>query len=208
MIRLQKRFIGILMALSLLLLLPAMASAVVHQVSIEDFFFTPLNTHASVGDTVRWTNHGAAPHTSTSDQGVWASPTLSSGQSYQFQFTSAGNFPYHCAVHLSMKDTIRVSPTGIDDESTVTPRDFELSQNYPNPFNAKTNIRFTLAMAGHATLEIFDILGQRVAVLVDGDLVAGEHEYTWDAGDRGSGVFFYRLSFDTLTKTARMVLLK
>jgi plastocyanin len=82
-------------------------------VSIGDFFFAPQSVTIKVGDTVRWTNNGAAPHTTTSGtsptgDGKWASGILSSGQSFSFTFTQAGTFPYFCAVHPFMIGTVTV----------------------------------------------------------------------------------------------------
>lgn len=80
--------------------------AVIHNVSIIDFQFVPQEDTVLVGDTVLWTNNGSFPHTSTSDSGVWNSGTLTTGQSFSFQFTSAGSYPYHCSIHPSMTANI------------------------------------------------------------------------------------------------------
>ncbi|MDH3436009.1 MAG: Ig-like domain-containing protein [Betaproteobacteria bacterium] len=73
-------------------------------VSIGDNFFTPQSITIKVGDTVRWTNNGAALHTTTSGtsptaNGIWGSAILASGESFSFTFTQAGIFPYFCSVH-------------------------------------------------------------------------------------------------------------
>jgi plastocyanin len=190
-------------------LLSTSVFATVHDVAIRNFTYSPHGLHITVGDSIRWTNNDAFLHTSTSDNGDWNSGNLSQGQSYTFGFSSTGSFPYHCAVHLSMKDTIFVSsPTSIDESTPGNPSDFELSQNYPNPFNARTVIGYSLNHAGHVRVEIFDILGNTVETLFDEDMTAGPHEITWNAGDRASGVFFYRVNVDGYNKTGRMTLLK
>lgn len=187
---------------------PTAAEAVERQVSIQNFAFSPHGLHIAQGDTVTWTNRDAVQHSSTSDQLVWDSGLLFTNQSYSFQFTGTGSFPYHCSVHLSMRDTIFVfPPTGVEEQGTA-PYKFELAQNYPNPFNASTNIDFALNSRGHATLEIYDLLGRKVAALLDSDLGAGSYSYNWNAQDQTSGVFFYRLSFDGRFKSGRMILLK
>ncbi len=91
----------------------AAAGPVTRDVSIVDFAFSPAAITINVGDTVRWTNNGAAPHTTTSGttptpDGKWASPALSSGQTFSFTFTQAGVFPYFCAIHTFMTGTITV----------------------------------------------------------------------------------------------------
>jgi hypothetical protein len=60
-------------------------------------------------------------------------------------------------------------PTGVQDQAQGTPGRYHLFQNFPNPFNPTTNIRFSLPQREHVTLKIFDLLGQEVATLVEGD---------------------------------------
>jgi hypothetical protein len=76
------------------------------------------------------------------------------------------------------------------------PQGFSLDQNYPNPFNPDTKISFHLNEPGHLRLEIFDILGSRVALLADGYRSAGYHSATWRISDGSSGTFIYRLTFN------------
>lgn len=198
----------LLPALLAVLFLTTAANAVVHQVNIQDFFFTPTNIHISAGDTVRWTNNGVAPHTSTSDDVIWSSGTLAHGQSFSFQFQNGGAFPYHCAIHLSMRDTIRVDATAIGNDDPVAPEKFSLSQNYPNPFNAQTTISFALSNESHVKIQVYNVLGQEISTLVDEDRPAGDNQVVWNANAVTSGVYFYRIQADNLTETKRMVLLK
>lgn len=94
----------------------------------------------------------------------------------------------------------------IDNE---TVRGFELSQNYPNPFNPTTNIRFNLAASSEVTLEVFNMVGQKVATLVGGERMAqGTHDVTFDASDLGSGIYHYRIVAGSFTSQKSMVLLK
>ena len=88
------------------------------------------------------------------------------------------------------------------------PVKFSLSQNYPNPFNASTSIRFALPAAGHVTIDVFNLLGERVQRLTDADFNAGDHSVIWNANQATSGVYFYRLSTKEGIVTKRMVLLK
>ncbi|HUU45787.1 MAG TPA: HYR domain-containing protein [Acidobacteriota bacterium] len=85
--------------------------------------------------------------------------------------------------------------------------------NYPNPFNATTTIRYTLTDDTHVQLHVFDVLGRRVARLVDEQQSAGSHAVPWDGrDDRGrsvaTGVYFYRLMISDAALTKKMVLLK
>ncbi|MFZ5981507.1 MAG: PKD domain-containing protein, partial [Candidatus Zixiibacteriota bacterium] len=90
----------------------------------------------------------------------------------------------------------------------ILPTEFGLGQNYPNPFNPTTAIEFNLPQAAYVTLEVYNVTGQKVAVLVDRYMGAGTHATQWDAGSYSSGVYFYRLTAGNYTETKKMVLLK
>ena len=119
-----------LCTLALLLFLPLIASATIHQVTVGNNFFAPTNTTIILGDTVRWTWVGGVPHSTTSDptspkfwdSGIWSS----AGYTFDVVFTRAdgfGPFPYHCTVHPTMVDTIFVatSPSITRFSATITP---------------------------------------------------------------------------------------
>lgn len=97
--------------------------------------------------------------------------------------------------------------TSTEDEAEV-PEGFALEQNYPNPFNPSTNIRFSLANTDKVTLAVYDVLGQRVATLVDDEsMTAGQHTVSFDARDLASGVYLYRLKAGTQFVQSRQMLL-
>lgn len=83
-------------------------------------------------------------------------------------------------------------PTSVEDAKSV-PTDFILDQNYPNPFNPSTTINFSLAVDSKVSLKIFDVLGQEVATLINGQMPAGSREVSFDASSLNSGVYFYRI---------------
>jgi hypothetical protein len=85
---------------------------------------------------------------------------------------------------------------------------FELSQNYPNPFNPSTKIIYSLAKTSHVSLKIFNLLGQEIATLVDGNITAGQHEVTFNASRLSSGVYIYTLRTGENVSTKKMTLLK
>ncbi len=89
-----------------------------------------------------------------------------------------------------------------------TPREYALDQNYPNPFNATTQISYSLPRDGHVKLEIYNLLGQKVATLVDECQQAGLKTANWNAEDLASGIYFYRLTADDFTTTRKMLLMK
>jgi hypothetical protein len=94
------------------------------------------------------------------------------------------------------------------DQPGALPTDFVLHGNYPNPFNATTTISFTLSSHSEVDLAVYDVLGRRVAQLVDGQLIAGDHRVAWNADGVSSGLYFYRLSVEGRVDGGRMVLLK
>ena len=91
------------------------------------------------------------------------------------------------------------------------PQGFALLQNYPNPFNPSTIIPYQLSAPTHVRLEVFNVLGQHVATLVDGEQPAGRHMATWhgtDAAGRAvaAGLYLYRIRGTGHSETRRMVL--
>ena len=93
-------------------------------------------------------------------------------------------------------------------DQAILPDGFHLEQNYPNPFNPTTEISFSIPVAGHVTIDVFNIMGQKVTTLLDRYMQPGTHEVTWNANNVSSGVYFYRLTSGDLTKTKKMTLLK
>jgi plastocyanin len=79
------------------------------QVAIANFAFSPAELTVPVGSKVTWTNNQATNHTVTSDTGAFGSPTLAQGDTFEFTFTQAGQFPYHCSIHTTMTATIIVT---------------------------------------------------------------------------------------------------
>lgn len=112
---------------------------------------------------------------------------------------SANNYDINVYVDLS----VDIAEDGID-----APRDFELGQNYPNPFNNSTEIGFALPTAGNVELDVYNVLGQKIAVLVSGRLEAGAYKARWDASNVASGIYYYKLTTESYTKIRQMTLIK
>ena len=120
-------------------------------------------------------------------------------------FSKAGGHP---SAHIARWTKHDVS-TDIKDEDIINlPQKFVLNQNYPNPFNPTTEISFTLPKNCKVSLEVYNILGQRVVTLVDKNMAVGSHTVKWDASQFASGIYLYRLSTNEFVDEKKMVLIK
>jgi hypothetical protein len=121
--------------------------------------------------------------------------TTTSIQSYSFvdQNVTAGNYSYRLKQidfngNFEYSNVVEVEVLGV--------KEFTLGQNYPNPFNPSTAINFSLAVDSKVSLKIFDVLGQEVATLVNGQMTSGPQKVSFDASSLNSGVYFYRIDAD------------
>jgi hypothetical protein len=88
------------------------------------------------------------------------------------------------------------------------PENFYLSQNYPNPFNPSTLIKFGIPGTGFTKLSIYDLTGRLVKTLVNGNLQAGTYEYSFDASNVASGIYYYELRYGNYVASKSMIVLK
>ena len=101
------------------------------------------------------------------------------------------------------------SVTSVDTKLTASLiGDYELYANYPNPFNPETTIEFSLSKDNYISLVIYNVLGEKVKILLNGRHSAGYHKVKWNAEYLASGVYFYRLQAGDFVMTKKMVLLK
>ncbi len=107
---------------------------------------------------------------------------------------------------------ITISIVGFDTPTSTevkdTPVEFGLEQNYPNPFNPTTTIKYSVPQAGNVTLAVYNIMGQKVAELVNTGKAAGSYSVQWDAANAASGMYFYKLSSAGQSITKQMMLIK
>jgi hypothetical protein len=145
---------------------------------------------------------------------------------FETRWLSQGLSVAEFAFEPSQADTVVVTVTGDnvrafqrripDSVSAVPPSGeaglperLELFQNYPNPFNSQTVIAFALPTAAQVRMEVFDILGRRVATLADRNFAAGRHSLTWDGAYlAGSGLYFCRLTTPEAVQARKMILLR
>ncbi len=148
-------------------------------------------------------------------QGYYAADSLEPRRGYWVKATQAGrlflssvsNYPGRIVI----KPTGELPPPPPGEESPTAgpvPTEYSLGQNYPNPFNPATTIQFTLPEKSHVTLQVFNILGQVETILIEGEREAGYTFIQWDASDRSSGVYFYKLTAGTFSETKKMILIR
>jgi len=91
---------------------------------------------------------------------------------------------------------------------TSAPAAYSVAQNTPNPFNPTTTINFNIAKAGKVTVDIYNVAGQKVDTLVNGNQSAGNHSVVWNASKFSAGVYFYTVKSGSFSKTMKMTLVK
>jgi len=92
--------------------------------------------------------------------------------------------------------------------NNLIPNNIVLEQNYPNPFNPSTKINFSIPISGNVKLEVFNLLGEKIATLVDEFLNSGNYESNFNAENLSSGIYLYKLSAGAFVESKKMVLIK
>jgi hypothetical protein len=98
--------------------------------------------------------------------------------------------------------------SSVDDKNESLYLDYELKQNYPNPFNPTTKIEYSLPEKNQVKIEVFNLLGQKVATLINTEQSAGRHSVNWNAESFSSGIYFYKISAGSFVETKKMMVLK
>jgi len=107
-----------------------------------------------------------------------------------------------------VRDADISNPTSINEAGINVPSEFNLSQNYPNPFNPNTQIIVSIPKSGNYSLKVFNVLGQEVVTLLNSDIIAGTHTFTFNASNLPSGIYFYTFSGNNFSQTKKMLLIK
>lgn len=121
--------------------------------------------------------------------------------------TSIG-FAYASSLEAKNWIVLTDGATLIDEDSSFTPFNFELSQNYPNPFNPETKIRYQLPIESKVVIKIFNILGSEVLELVNEKKDAGAYEVNFNGENLSGGIYLYKIITDNFIETKKMTLLK
>jgi hypothetical protein len=187
-----------------------MFSQITHDVTVQNFSFSPQSLTIIVGDIVKWTNISGTHNVRANDNSFYSGPAAPAPWEFTHTFTAAGNNPYYCEPHagMGMTGTIIVqNPVGVEDEAVLADK-FELKQNYPNPFNPSTKISWQSSVASYQTIKVYDVLGNEVATLVDEFKPAGNFEVEFDASKLTSGMYLYKLQSGSFVETRKMILLR
>jgi hypothetical protein len=170
---------------------------------------------------------------------LFFSSALGSGEKIPWWSTNAGGNIYSSSTNYKLCGSVAQSMAGRDSSTTQKsyagfwnpwvrqltpvewedvdqaklPEEFDLRQNYPNPFNPNTMIEYALPKPAHVTIEIYNLLGQKVNVLVDEDQKIGRYQVAWDGKDKdgrelASGIYFYRIQAGDFVKCKKMIMLK
>ena len=115
---------------------------------------------------------------------------------------------YNITVNNLIILTVEKTATGISGNQADAVKIFQLFQNYPNPFNPSTNIKFDLKEDSYVTLTVYNIIGQKVAELINSDLSAGFHNVIFNAVNLSGGIYFYKLKAGSYSSVKKMELLK
>lgn len=154
------------------------------------------------GSIYQWYKDGTPIAGATSSTLLLDSISVAQYGSYVCE-VDTGNFSRTIIINHSVPVIIELP----DNEKSI-PSTLAVQQNYPNPFNPTTIISFSIPQRCHITLKVYNALGREVISLIDEQKEPGYYSVSFDASQLASGVYFYRLTSDTYSKTRKMILLK
>jgi len=146
------------------------------------------------------------------DKSPW--PESADGDGYSLVFDPVTEIPdYNNATNWRVSNTIHGDPMGIkvsveDKNDATVPKVFELFQNYPNPFNLVTRISYTIPERSRVTIKLFDLLGRKVKFIQDEEKQAGYHTILFEANERASGIYIYKIQAGRFVSYKKMLLIK
>ncbi|MEW6651909.1 MAG: putative Ig domain-containing protein [Bacteroidota bacterium] len=159
------------------------------------------------GDVVTFRIDGDSPSGSTlSSSGAfnWITSASHANRIYMFMVTASdGTLSETKVVTITVRPTV----VSVEDEAVI-PTKFNLAQNYPNPFNPSTKIKYNLPKESNVVLKVYNVMGEEIATLVNGNKPAGVYSVKFDASGLASGFYIYRIQTNEFTKTMKMLLAK
>jgi hypothetical protein len=162
----------------------------------------PATAQVSVDGTPVLSNFGLSSNTDSTVLSTLSGSFALTAGAHTFVMSGAAN------VNLDYIQLISEGVTGIKQVNNVL-KSYSLEQNYPNPFNPSTSIRFSLAQNSNVKLEIYNVLGQKVATLINNqNMNAGSYEFQFNASHLASGVYIYRIEAGKFNMAKKMLLLK
>lgn len=163
-------------------------------------------------------NGEVSAYTNSSSDGSYSFETLPAGEytlivdNPEYENTADNEFVSVDYGNNSVKNKdILVSPastTGVIKNTNSVPTSYSLLQNYPNPFNPSTAIRFTIPERTQVKLEVYNLIGQKIKELINGELEAGQYDVTFDGSNISSGIYLYRIQAGNFSSVKKMLLMK
>jgi hypothetical protein len=138
---------------------------------------------------------------------------LQSAFNYEFVYEDGSSGVHNAKYTINLLRYSIGVVTGVEPIDETIPFAYALEQNYPNPFNPATTISYSVPEKELVRLEVFDILGRRIATLINDEHAAGNYKIRWNATDQNnfrvsSGIYLYKLQSGSFTMTKKMILLK
>lgn len=103
---------------------------------------------------------------------------------------------------------LEITPTSVSQENSIIPAEYFLSDNFPNPFNPTTKISYSIPKASFVNLSVYDIIGRKIATLVNEEKPLGKYEIIFNGNNLSSGIYFYSLKTNDFIKTKKFILMK
>jgi hypothetical protein len=165
-----------------------------------------FNVHEN--DAVSGGRDGSIQWSAVIDDAVWSNPQLL-GQIELLEGHKLAWSPVNAITGvINENDDWYIPPATDVSEKTAVVKNFILSQNYPNPFNPVTTISYTLPRLSDVKISVYDLLGNEVAILVDGMKPAGTYKAQFDGSNLSSGMYFYELQSEGNVISKKMALIK
>jgi photosystem II stability/assembly factor-like uncharacterized protein len=181
-------------------------------------YWTAVTNIPASGGTSQLLGLGNDLFACSPNNGIFISKTLGSTWTKISTGLPTPNYAYSLAIHNGMMlagtsgNSVWKRPlsdvTAVEEVAGILPTRFLLEQNYPNPFNPITNLQFTIVNWQFVSLKVYDVLGQEVATLVNEELHPGTYQVSWDANEKSSGIYYYKLQTGMYSEMKKMVLIK